>query len=330
MKRRCRIVALVFVLAVEPSQTWAQQSVEDRKTAAEIGALVAPLTKLPMARTDLALAPELAASMGMISSIAADPKSGVIYLLQRGPKVDPVIALDRSGKVLRSWGKGLYKMPHAIRVDADGNVWTTDSIASTILKFTPKGEKLLEIAVGGQPTPGKVSGTTDIAFGPNGRVFIADGYGNARIQEYTAAGKFVREWGGHGAEPGQFHVPHAIVIDPENTIFVADRENGRVERFDLDGKFLGAWGGFGKPMSLSLTGDGALLVASGYRLGPSDIKEGGTPDWVAWVVKIDRHTGSPLGYIEVGDDAHAQESIGGGVLTGGETGKISAVHWFRP
>ncbi|MHB1204359.1 MAG: peptidyl-alpha-hydroxyglycine alpha-amidating lyase family protein [Rhodospirillaceae bacterium] len=318
--------ALAMVVAAGlPSMGWAQKTAEDQKTAADIRALVTPLPKLSVTRGDLALAPELAASMGMISSIAADPKSGVIYLLQRGANADPVIAVDRDGKLLRSWGKGLYKMPHAVRVDPDGNVWTTDSIASTILKFTPKGEKLLEISVGGQPTPGKVSGTTDIAFGPNGRVFVADGYGNARIQEYTAAGKFVREWGTHGIGPGQFHIPHAIVIDPENTVFVADRENGRIERFDLDGKFLGAWDGFGKPMSLSLMSDGTLLVASGDRMGPGEV-----PDWVAWVVKIDRHTGKPLGYIEVGDDAHAQESVGGAILTGGETGKISAVHRFRP
>jgi hypothetical protein len=319
------IAVLSLLLVNLPAQSWAQKAAEDRKTAAEINALVTPLPKLAMTRSDLALAPELAASMGMISSIAVDPKSGVIYLLQRGPKADPVIAVDRTGKLLRSWGAGLYKMPHAVRVDPEGNVWTTDSIASTILKFTPKGEKLLEISVGGQPAPGKVSGTTDIAFGPNGRVFISDGYGNARIQEYTSAGKFVREWGAPGTGPGQFHIPHAIVIDSENTVFVADRENGRIARFDLDGKFLGAWDGFGKPMSLSLMADGSLLVASGYRMGAGE-----TPDWVAWVVKLDRHTGKPLGYIAVGDDAHAQESVGDGILTGGETGKISAIHWFRP
>jgi hypothetical protein len=83
-------------------------------------------------------------------------------------------------------------------------------------------------------------------------------------------------------------------------------------------------------MSLSLAADGSLLVASGYRMGPPENNGGEAPDWVAWVVKLDRHTGKPLGYIAVGDDAHAQEALGDGILTGGETGKISAVHWFRP
>ena len=78
---------------------------------------------------DLALAPDLAKSMGMISSVAVDP-FGAVYLLQRGSKVDPVIVVDRNGKFLRSWGKGLFTTPHAIRVDPDGNIWTTDASTS--------------------------------------------------------------------------------------------------------------------------------------------------------------------------------------------------------
>lgn len=318
------VLAFVVALAMPSVSAIAQNADEDRQTAGAIAALVKPLPKLPLKPTDLALAPDLARSMGMISSIATDP-SGVFYLLQRGPRADPVIAVDHAGKRLRSWGKGLFTVPHAIRVDGNGDVWTTDSVSSVITKFTPAGEKLLEISVGGQPQPGKVSGATDIAFGPSGRVFIADGYGNARILEYTTDGKKVREWGTAGTGPGQFRVPHSIIIDKDGVIYVADRENGRIERFTLDGKFLGEWTGFGKPMTLAFTSDGGILVATGYRNPP-----GLSPDWVAWVIKVDKATGKPLGYLEVGDDAHAQAAVDGGILTGGETGKVSAVHWFRP
>ena len=51
---------------------------------------------------------------------------------------------------------------------------------------------------------------TDIAFAPGPRIFISDGYRNARILEYTTAGKRVREWGTPGTGPGQFHLPHGI------------------------------------------------------------------------------------------------------------------------
>ena len=70
--------------------------------------------------------------------------------------------------------------------------------------------------------------TTDIAFAPNGHLFISDGYANARILEYTPDGKKVREWRSRGTRPGQFYIPHSIQIDENNIIYVADRENGRI------------------------------------------------------------------------------------------------------
>src|SRR5437868_8409310 len=139
---RMSAAALVLSLAFV-SPAYAQLAPEDAKTAADISALVKNLPKLPVTKSDLALPPDLAANMGMISTMAYDAKAGVLYLLQRGAKADPVIAVDKNGKVLRSWGKGLYKMPHGIRVDPAGNVWTTDAVSSTVIKFSPQGEKLL-------------------------------------------------------------------------------------------------------------------------------------------------------------------------------------------
>jgi hypothetical protein len=59
--------------------------------------------------------PEQEGPLALVSWIAAD-RSGLIYLIQRNDKLDPVIVVDRNGKVVRSWGKGMYKTPHAIRV----------------------------------------------------------------------------------------------------------------------------------------------------------------------------------------------------------------------
>ena len=54
-------------------------------------------------------------ALGMVSWIAAG-KDGVTYLLHRGKEVAPIVAIDREGRVLRSWGEGLFVMPHGIRV----------------------------------------------------------------------------------------------------------------------------------------------------------------------------------------------------------------------
>src|ERR1051326_7157010 len=50
-------------------------------------------------------------AVDIVSSVAVDSK-GTMYILQRGDKADPIIALDMQGKVLRSWGKGFYNIPH--------------------------------------------------------------------------------------------------------------------------------------------------------------------------------------------------------------------------
>ena len=65
--------------------------------------------------------PDQGWELGMVSWIAAGDED-LIYLLQRGDRADPVIALDRTGRVVRSWGRGMYATPHSIRVDPDGNV----------------------------------------------------------------------------------------------------------------------------------------------------------------------------------------------------------------
>jgi hypothetical protein len=269
------------------------QSPDDSAKAQATARLRALLDAAPQAirhRTELAVhAPSDGWELGMISWVDVDRK-GNIYLLQRGEKADPVVVIDREGHVLRSWGKGLYKIPHSIRIDPAGNVWTTDAESSTILKFTPEGQKLLQIEVGEQP-PVRRSHfveTTDIAFGPHGRLFIADGYGNARILEYTPDGKRVRQWGTAGSGPGQFKLPHGITIDRDNIIYVADRENGRVQKFDLDGKFLGEWP-LGRTYSVRASG-GAIWAS----MQPIDSP---VPS-PGWIVKLDRKTGKVLGSVE--------------------------------
>jgi DNA-binding beta-propeller fold protein YncE len=258
------------------------------------------------------------AELGYPSSVTMD-SNGVLYVLHRGENADPVIAVNRDGRILRSWGRGMYKIPHSIRVDPEGNIWTVDAASSRVFKFTPEGKKLLEIEVGGQPaTKSGFNGTTDIGFGPNGRLFISDGYGNARILEYTADGKRVREWGSAGTGPGQFRLPHAISV-ANGIIYVADRENGRVQRFDLNGRFLGSWDNFGKVFSVTAAKN-AVWIGVQRADEPN-----GSP---GWFVKLDMRTGKPLGYVESARAQHAVNLTATGELLAGA--RPNTVLWFRP
>jgi hypothetical protein len=280
--------------------------------AGKLRALIEASPKLPLEQTDLAIRLPKGQELGMVSWLARDAKTGVTWLIQRGDKADPVIAVDKEGRVLRSFGKGLYAIPHAIRLDPEGNVWTVDAGSSTVIKFSPKGKKLLEIDVDGQPeraiSPPRRAflGTTDITFAANERIFISDGYANARILEYTANGRKVREWGSAGNGPGQFHLPHAVVVDENNILYVADRENGRIEKFDLDGKFLGEIPNLGRTYSLKLGANGTLWA------GMQPLNE--APGSPGWIVRLDRETGKILGYVPVSEKAglHSVEDAGDG------------------
>jgi len=304
-----------------PTLTPAETQARD-DDAVKLRALIEASPKLPLEPTDLAIKLPQGQELGMVSWLARDAKTGVTWLIQRGDKADPVMAVDREGRVLHSFGKGLCKIPHTIRLDPEGNVWTVDAGSSTVIKFSPKGEKLLQIDVGGQPDPelSPFRGTTDIAFAPKGRIFISDGYANARILEYTADGRKVREWGSAGTGPGQFHLPHSIVADENNILYVADRENGRIEKFDLDGKFLGEIPNLGRTYSLQLGPHGTLWAG----MQPLNVPPGSP----GWVVKLDRQTGKILGYVLVNERAglHSVEDDGEGQPM---TDVGNKVVWFK-
>ena len=226
-----------------------------------------------------------------ISAVTADQR-GNIYVLHRPANGDPIVVLDPWGNFIRSWGKGMFKIPHGIRMDPTGNVWTLDAHTSMVFKFTPEGKKLLEISVGDVPDKTKdFCGATDIAFAKNGHIFIADGYCNARVIEYDALGKKVTQWGKHGAGPGEFDVVHSIAIGPNENLYVADRENGRLQWFSQGGKYRGEWKYGGQFYTTAFTPTGEFYAA----VHPKGV----SLDNEFNVVKIDLATGRIIGKFEV-------------------------------
>ena len=257
----------------------------------DLAGVIEKSPRLPFERTRI----EIPAEIGYPSAVAMDDQ-GSIYVLQRGDKADPVLVLNRQGKIIHSWGKGLFKIPHSIRIDPQGNIWTVDSGSSMVLKFSPKGEQLLEIAVGEQPAGrGPTNGTTDIAFGPQGRIFISDGYGNSRVLEYTSKGQRVRQWGSRGTGPGQFNQPHGLAVSEEGVVYVADRNNARLQRFTLEGKYLGEWNHLGKVTTVTFR-NGALWIGTQLPTLPNEAD--------GWHLKLDRHTGKVLGHTVSGRSHH--------------------------
>jgi len=274
---------LVFLSLIGASLL-AQHSDADR-----LRDLIQAVPQLPVDRFELKVHPPL--PLERISAVTAD-KQGNLYVLHRPANGNPIVVLDAQGNLLRSWGKGMFKIPHGIRIDPSGNVWTVDANTSMVYKFTPEGEKLLEISVGDVPDPSRdFCGATDIAFAQNGQVFVSDGYCNARVIEYDAGGSKVREWGTRGSGPGEFHVVHAIAVGPQGHVYVADRENGRLQWFDPQGKFLGQWTYGGQLFTVAFSQAGELYVSTHPR--------GMSWDTEFNVINIDPASGTMLRRLEV-------------------------------
>ena len=178
--------------------------------------------------------------------------------------------IDQQGKYVRGWGEGLYTRAHGMRIDAEGNIWTTDVNGHTVTKMDPTGKVLMTLGTKGQA--GKWDGATklfqepaDLAFGPGGDVFVVEGHGRGegRVLRFNKAGDLVTSWGGNGKAPGQFDQPHSLMVK-DNQIYVADRENRRVQIFDLNGKYIKEWAFKGLPCGLYLGSDGTMYLASGF------------------------------------------------------------------
>ncbi len=128
---------------------------------------------------------------------------------------------------------------------------------------------------GGLPGAGAQSdlfqGPSDVAWDATGNIYVADGFGNARIAKFDKNGKFVKSWGSRGAAPGQFNTPRGIAIDAQGLVYVADSGNRRIQVFDADGTFKTAFLNVGTPAALCLTPGPRQYLYSSNSNPPTDI-----------------------------------------------------------
>ena len=194
----------------------------------------------------------------------------------------PVIIFEPDGSFVGSWGEGLFKRPHGITIGAGDVIWCTDDKGHVVRKFSVDGT-LLQTLGTGQPSDTGIEGMdyrtitrpagpfnmpTNLAIAPSGELYITDGYGNARVHKFTAAGKLLFSWGAAGDKPGQFNLPHGIAIDRRGRVYVSDRENSRIQVFSPEGKFLSEWTDTGRPMQICFDGDDRAFVCDvGFRAG---------------------------------------------------------------
>jgi len=194
------------------------------------------------------------------------------------------------GTFVKSWGETPYRLAHGIRIDKDGFIWASDNSDNLIQKFSPDGKLVMTLGrkgmAGDNMSQDAFDGPADVFAAPNGDIFVADGYRNSRVVQFSKDGKFIKIIGGtKGSEPGQFNLPHALVIDSKGRLIVADAENSRIQVFDQSGKFLEQWTNFpAKPRgALYITADDTLYVSHVDAEAITIMKDGKVLDTVKGV-----------------------------------------------
>ena len=262
------------------------------------------------------------ATWGEVPGMAIDA-DGVVYAFHRSEP--PIVELDRAGTIRKMWGEKMFAWPHGIRVDRFGYLWITDGMARNgigqqVFKFSRDGKLLMTLGTKGVrgEGPDTFGGPCDVAVAANGDIFVADGHFNSRIVKFDKDGKFIKAWGKRGDGPGEFNVPHTLVIDSRGRLLVGDRSNNRIQVFDQEGRFLDQWTQFGTPSGIYVSPDDTLYVVDynvqkGVFIGSA--KDGAVKykldDAVAEGVAVDQD-----GNIYVG------ETVPGTTLTGQPGGHV--------
>jgi NHL repeat len=211
-----------------------------------------------------------------VTAVEPSP-DGSIYVIHRcfenscaGRSEAPILKYDKAGKLLASWGAGMFVFPHGATVDRDRNLWVTDARGDNgkghqVFKFSPDGKVLMTLGKAGVSGSGPdlFDQPTDVLVTPGGDIFVTDSHRNGknnRVVHFSKDGKFIKEWGTKGSGPGQISEPHTIAMDSRGRLFVGDRENNRIQIFDQNGTFIAQWHQFGRPSGITITADDTIYV----------------------------------------------------------------------
>ena len=219
-------------------------------------------------------------TFGDTSAVSTDSQDRVFVFQRKDP---PVLIFDRDGNYLDSWGVSAITDPHGLCI-YDDVIYLTDRADSVVLKFTLDGKALQVIGTRGVHSDtgcenmgdlvpraaGPFNYPTEMVPAPSGDLYVTDGYRNSRVHRFSADGRLIHSWGEPGkTDAGHFHLPHSVLIDGDETVYVCDRENNRIQVFSAAGEFRTIWPDLRRPQDISMDADGVIYVSEGGGAGLS-------------------------------------------------------------
>jgi sugar lactone lactonase YvrE len=195
-----------------------------------------------------------------------------VYVFTRGPH--PVLVFDKDGNMRRSFGEDTFSArAHGIHISPDNFCYLIDDSQHAVHKFTLDGKLVWTLGNAGNPAP-KWSGTpfnrpTHVCVSPkSGDICVTDGYGTSRVHRYSPDCRLLLSWGQVGSDPGEFMNPHNVVVDEDEYVYIADRENHRVQVFNGQGKVQAIWSNIYRADGLCMDKNGLFYI--GELIGAHD------------------------------------------------------------
>ncbi len=192
-----------------------------------------------------------------------------------------IMVFDRDGTHLKTFGQDKLHTPHGLWITPEDALYLTDTFDHCVRTYSTSGDPRMVLGVPGEPGPGGCPFNRPTLAFPSpvsDDLFVSDGYRQNRVHRFSpsgadpsAAGQYSRwkrgwehtdlemtaSWGGgdlnyhddsswgstenHGTGPGEFLLPHGVVVDRNERVYVMDRSNGRIQIFDRDGVYLAEW-----------------------------------------------------------------------------------------
>src|SRR6202789_1980726 len=200
--------------------------------------------------------------MGEAMGVATNSK-GHLFVYTRSATTR-LFEFDQNATYLREIGAGSYGFEFApsVRVDPEDNIWVVDEGTNMVIKFNPAGQVVMVLGHRPEVVAGALATTvgpappaekylfgrpTDVAWDPQGNIFVSDGYVNNRVVKYDKNGRFLKQVGSEkgGTGPEQFNLPHGLSVDAQGNVYVADRSNHRLQVFDNNLAFKASYDNIG-------------------------------------------------------------------------------------